>query len=120
MGRADETENEDCHSCPEDCGQCFEDMVCNEYPPEWNNSSPEDPFLSAQWHLEASHVISSWKNYKIYGKGVKVAIVDDGLQWQHEDLQCNYDPELSFDVDRGEKIVYSWGTDNHGTSSNTC
>ena len=34
----------------------------------------------------------------ITGKGIIVAIIDDGLEWNHPDLKNNYDPEASTDL----------------------
>src|SRR5882757_6585588 len=51
---------------------------------------PNDPFFSSQWHLANStgapnvNVTSVWDNWK--GTGVRIGIVDDGLQVTHEDL----------------------------------
>jgi len=119
MDRITPEDEEDCSSCPEDCGQCFDQIQCNDRLPLLNESvimPSDDPSLDSQWHLTASHVIEAWEEYRLFGQNVTVAIVDDGLQWQHEDLQCNYNPVLSYDVSRNQKTVYSWEYDNHGTS----
>lgn len=31
------------------------------------------------------------------GKGVRVSILDDGIEYTHDDLKRNYDPEISYD-----------------------
>ncbi len=57
-----------------------------------------DPFYLYQWHLnntgqtcgtpgEDIHVTSVWNTYK--GSGVRVALVDDGLEIAHPDLTAN-------------------------------
>ncbi|XP_016844520.1 neuroendocrine convertase 1 isoform X1 [Nasonia vitripennis] len=39
----------------------------------------------------------------VTGRGVRIAVLDDGLEYTHEDLRANYDPEISYDVtDRDE------------------
>jgi subtilisin-like proprotein convertase family protein len=70
--------------------------------------TPNDPFFSYsaanagyQWHLKNTgalggtagidvNVSSVWDTYK--GTGVRIAIVDDGLQKTHPDLSANVDP----------------------------
>ncbi|XP_057332324.1 neuroendocrine convertase 1-like isoform X2 [Microplitis mediator] len=34
----------------------------------------------------------------ITGRGIRVAVLDDGLEYTHEDLKNNYDPSISYDV----------------------
>ncbi|XP_014213417.1 neuroendocrine convertase 1-like isoform X2 [Copidosoma floridanum] len=34
----------------------------------------------------------------ITGRGVRIAVLDDGLEHTHEDLRANYDPEISYDI----------------------
>jgi subtilisin-like proprotein convertase family protein len=70
--------------------------------------TPNDPFFSYsaanagyQWHLKNTgalggtagidvNVSSVWDTYK--GTGIRIAIVDDGLQKTHPDLSANVDP----------------------------
>jgi proprotein convertase subtilisin/kexin type 1 len=33
----------------------------------------------------------------ITGKGVRISILDDGIEYTHDDLRDNYDPEISYD-----------------------
>ncbi|KAK3854786.1 hypothetical protein Pcinc_038753 [Petrolisthes cinctipes] len=33
----------------------------------------------------------------VTGRGVKVQIIDDGLEWRHSDIINSYDPEISYD-----------------------
>jgi furin len=47
------------------------------------------------------NVISAWRE-GITGKGIVVTILDDGLETDHPDLERNYDPEASFDVNSGD------------------
>lgn len=52
-----------------------------------------DPYFSEQWHLLASHpqsvdVEAAWSQ-GVRGEGVTVAIVDEGVDLQHEDLKQN-------------------------------
>uniref|UniRef100_H2YUL1 P/Homo B domain-containing protein n=1 Tax=Ciona savignyi TaxID=51511 RepID=H2YUL1_CIOSA len=63
----------------------------------------KDPLYKDQWHLNNRakgldcNVTGIWAN-NITGKGFVVAVVDDGVQWSHPDLEANYCPEGSFDL----------------------
>lgn len=65
----------------------------------------DDPLFSQQWHLENSgqgggtagedaRVVGAW-NQDISGRGVRIAVVDDGLEIGHEDLVPNIVPGQS-------------------------
>ncbi|KAG4065803.1 hypothetical protein HA402_012481, partial [Bradysia odoriphaga] len=63
----------------------------------WN-----DPKWTHMWYLNRGNgldmnVIPAWKE-GITGKGIVVTILDDGLESDHPDLQQNYDPKASYDV----------------------
>ncbi|HFU77625.1 MAG TPA: hypothetical protein ENK68_03885 [Epsilonproteobacteria bacterium] len=77
---------------------------------ENNTSSVQrDPLFSSQWYLENTgqsvgsaagavsgediHIKDVWSKYQ--GKGIKIAIVDTGIESQHPDLQ-NVDQNLSY------------------------
>ncbi|XP_076285047.1 neuroendocrine convertase 1 isoform X2 [Lasioglossum baleicum] len=38
----------------------------------------------------------------VTGRGVRIAVLDDGLEYTHDDLRNNYDPEISYDVNEGD------------------
>merc|ERR1711962_225048 len=72
-----------------------------------NGFSIQDPLYSDQWYLnnigQSSgpvgldiNVLPVWAR-GIAGKGVVVAILDDGLDHTHPDLKTNYDPKASYD-----------------------
>ncbi|MFO0773579.1 MAG: S8 family serine peptidase [Nitrospiraceae bacterium] len=65
-----------------------------------------DPLFSRQWHLsntgqgggtpgEDARVVGAW-NEGFSGRGVRVAVVDDGLEVNHEDLRPNVFVSQSF------------------------
>jgi len=58
--------------------------------------TPNDPLFTNQWHLRSTsggaigvNVPSVWDTYK--GTGIRIGIVDDGLQVTHPDLSPNVD-----------------------------
>ncbi len=81
--------------------------VCNARTQALNNSSISDPLYACQWHLESSEYVdinveSAWEAGAL-GEGVSVAVVDQGLDYRHEDLKDNVDLTLSYDYnDKGE------------------
>ncbi len=74
---------------------------------------PNDPLIGSQWNLKASgaalpgsdmNVEGAW-NYGgsggVLGNGVKIAIVDSGIQSAHPDFSGNFDTSLSKDFITG-------------------
>lgn len=60
---------------------------------------PKDPLFDKEWHLLNSqgidiNITNVWKKYR--GRGVKIAVVDTGIEAQHPDLKANVDLNLSF------------------------
>lgn len=83
----------------------------------------KDPLFKHQWHLvntgqeggtpgEDVRVKSVWQQ-GLDGTGVRVAVVDDGLEIAHEDLAANVAPGLSYDYVTG-------GTDPTAGQHGTC
>eukprot|EP00761_Pharyngomonas_kirbyi_P006945 gb/GECH01006954.1/.p1 GENE.gb/GECH01006954.1/~~gb/GECH01006954.1/.p1 ORF type:complete len:726 (+),score=111.92 gb/GECH01006954.1/:1-2178(+) len=75
--------------------------------PTHNEERPtpgEDANVAAAWDLGYS------------GDGVRIAMVDDGLQWRHPDLQCNFDRRDSFDYDSETTDPSPSVLDDHGTA----
>lgn len=67
---------------------------------------PDDPLFPKQWHLRNTgqeggkkgvdaNVTEVWDEYQ--GEGVRIAIVDDGLQTSHPDLAANVDAANHYD-----------------------
>ena len=82
-----------------------------------------DPLSGCQWHLRnvgqlgdsTGHdlnVTSVWDDYT--GEGIRVAIVDDGMDFEHEDLADNVDAASNYSFVDGETVrdQYPW----HGTA----
>lgn len=86
---------------------------------KYSSSGPEDPLYKSMWYLNPDfeprkrttsmanagktgtmrhmNVVGAWKR-GYSGKGVVVTILDDGIEKDHPDLEQNYDPDASFDI----------------------
>jgi len=89
-----------------------------------------EPYFKYLWHLDASksvlnasyninenadiHIFKAWELSK--GEGVKVAVIDDGAEPSHEDLQENIILTYNAD-DANEKVFFASENASHG---NTC
>ena len=83
----------------------------------------DDPLFSQQWHLENTgqgggtagedaRVVGAWSQ-DISGRGVRIAVVDDGLEIAHEDLIPNIIPGQSHNY-------LTNGSDPTPTTTGTC
>ena len=103
----------------------FEDTEYSEFLEDCNSQTealddPEigDPLNACQWHFhhpewQDINIGSVWAD-GIKGEGVNVAIVDDGMYQDHEDLKDNVDTSLSLNFETGENDIYG-RHDHHGT-----
>lgn len=81
-----------------------------------------DPLFDKQWHLYNSrqqghdmNVLPVWER-NITGRGVTVAIVDDGLDYHHPDFTHSFSPEGSWDYNLHQQLPEPLlSDDNHGT-----
>jgi subtilisin-like proprotein convertase family protein len=88
---------------------------------------PSDPLYANQWHLNNTgqsggtagndaNVLPAW-NDNIFGSGVTIGIVDDGLQHTHPDLSGNYVASDSYDFnDNDADPAPNVSVDFHGTA----
>jgi len=87
--------------------------------PRTTNSGASDPLYGSQWHLHGNanslNVESAW-GQQITGTGVVVAIVDDGVQVSHPDLNVNREYSRDYNSNRGTDCS-PYTTDGHGTSA---
>jgi Ca2+-binding RTX toxin-like protein/subtilisin-like proprotein convertase family protein len=85
--------------------------------------TPSDPLFSDQWHLNDPNsfkgnidinVTKVWDDYT--GEGVRVGVVDDGVQYDHTDLATNYDPTGQYDYGGNDVDPYPTFYNAHGTA----
>lgn len=84
----------------------------------------EDPLFSEQWHLHGSSPssidVDLITNYT-GGSGVRIAVVDDGLEHAHPEISPNYDAHHSLNLNGGpagptDPTPHN-SQDGHGTSA---
>ncbi len=103
-----------------------------EYSEELNNRiqrdtyQNEDPYWSDMWYLNRNlngnlpdmNVTGAW-SLGYSGRGISVTFLDDGLEWDHPDIQQNYDLRASSDIngnDADPMPRYDESNENkHGT-----
>jgi subtilisin-like proprotein convertase family protein len=86
-----------------------------------------DPLFTAQWHLFNTgqfggtvrydlNVAGVWDDYT--GRGVRVGVVDSGVDYRHADLDANYDFNSDYDATTGDDDAApgTSGDYYHGTS----
>lgn len=73
-----------------------------------------DPLFSQQWHWSELSLEGAWETGQT-GQGIVISILDDGVDFQHPDLKAAYLSELSYDINRGRKIIQLDREDWHGT-----
>ncbi|MFM2043332.1 MAG: hypothetical protein RLY86_1908 [Pseudomonadota bacterium] len=83
------------------------------------SNRPTDPLFASQWHLQSTaagiNVLPVWADYT--GRGVRIGILDQGIDSQHRDLDGNYSSGTSIN----STTARAGGTpvrtdDNHGTA----
>jgi len=71
---------------------------------------PNDTLYPQQWNLANAKVPAAWNvtnpatHLPVRGKGVTIAIVDDGLEHNHPDLASRYNSSLSWDFTDGDNV----------------
>lgn len=79
----------------------------NKYRPWFN-----DELWSHEWYLQDTRTLHSLPRLDLNvlpvyemgynGSGVRVSVLDDGIEHNHTDLRDNYDPEISWDSNDGD------------------
>ena len=90
---------------------------CTEQTEALDDPSIDDALYACQWHLDQAsgedvNVKPVW-NEGLMGEGVNVVVVDDGMDWTHEDLIDNVDASLNHDYSDGAGIRQP--VNHHGT-----
>jgi thermitase len=73
-------------------------------------ATPNDPFYARQWYLRRIGVPDAWKTTQ--GKGVTIAIIDTGVDRQHEDLKAQL-VKAQYDSVSGDNFAQD--SAGHGT-----
>ncbi len=76
------------------------------------NAIPTDPNFG--WHLGAINIYGAWADYT--GAGVTVGVIDDGVNYNHTDLDANYNTAIDWDArDNDADANTTAAGDGHGT-----
>ncbi len=68
-----------------------------------STSKKPDPLIDYQWYLNKSHIHEAWAAYENSEKAkIQIAVVDDALQVDHEDLKDNVISGASINVQVGD------------------
>ena len=99
-------------------------LVQKDMKPKW---TPNDALFSDQWHLQNTgqtnggvsgedvNITGAWNNYR--GSGIVIGIVDDGLDWDHADLDNYYADNLDYDFCGNDGDPTPASNDGHGTAA---
>ncbi|XP_045469329.1 neuroendocrine convertase 1-like [Harmonia axyridis] len=88
-----------------------------------------DELWNHEWYLKNTRSLEELPDLdlnvlKVYsagitGRNVRISVIDDGLEYTHEDLRANYEPEISYDCneeDNDPMPRYDMArTNSHGT-----
>ncbi|XP_075979431.1 neuroendocrine convertase 1-like [Anticarsia gemmatalis] len=71
-----------------------------------------DELWSQEWYLQDTRTVNNLPRLDLNvlpvymmgynGSGVRVSVLDDGIEHNHTDLRANYDPEISWDSNDGD------------------
>ena len=81
-----------------------------------------DPSYGKQWHLHGTpgadiNVEPVWTELGYTGRGVTIAIVDDGVDHRHPDLAAHYSASGSHDFNARDEDPLPFAWDVHGTAA---
>lgn len=84
-----------------------------------------DPLQGLQWHIKNTgqaggvagvdiDVTRAWADYT--GRGVRIGIIDEGIDYTHSDLRANYNTALDRDFADNDFDAMAMAGNNHGTA----
>lgn len=73
---------------------------------------PDDPHYDRQWYLDSMRVPAAWEGTK--GEGIRIAVIDTGISYEHEDLAQNVIGHESV-LDYSEDAANGRDDHSHGT-----
>lgn len=93
-----------------------------------------EPLWGQQWHLhdgsevadywlhsgaaaDQLSVLTTWRTQQVFGRGVVVSVVDDGLDHIHREFHDSYQPTLSWDYNGNDPNPEPYVHDSHGTQA---
>ncbi len=92
-------------------------------------TTTSDPWFGCQWNLDNTsqyangagqdiNVVELWDatDPSTMGEGIDVAVVDDGINYTHEDLSANVLTTQNHNLHSGQSTIYN-PADRHGTST---
>lgn len=69
------------------CQTLFKDIPCSPNFVLSVTDLPSDPMLPELWGFKKSRIPKAWKHFSSSGYGAKVAVIDTGIDLDHQDLQ---------------------------------
>ncbi|MFH1912890.1 MAG: S8 family serine peptidase [Pseudomonadota bacterium] len=85
-----------------------------------HDTSPFDPLVSQQWYIKNNsggvdlNVVKEWEDYT--GAGIRIAVCDDGVDYNHPDLAPNYLVGEGWHQTNENTDAYPAAGQNHGTA----
>ena len=88
------------------------------------DATGKDPLIDYQWYLNRSGIPAAWAMHDNQGAGIEIAIIDSGLQVNHEDLHENVINASGINIfvaeghpDRDYPYPYDCSPAAHGTAA---
>ena len=70
---------------------------------------------SAQWNSQSIQLAEAWQKHSVKGEGVKIAIIDSGVDYNHDNLHHSFDREnVGFDFSSFDERPFD--DNSHGTA----